>query len=278
MSSGRHPAPAAKARAKSLLAVVGNRLRDERMGRGQSLADVAGLAGVSRSAVAAAETGDRASLEMIVTLAGALRLDVNVGLVDRRHRAIRHERQADIVHSAMGELEVHQLGGYRFGTGIDEPYQHYQFSGRADVIAWDLDELALLHIENRTAFPDIQHSVGSYNAKRAYLAPAIAERLGIPGFRSETHIMACLWSGDVLHSLRIHGDTFRSVCPDTAERFQSWWAGSPPPGGRSSSLILLDPYARGRQRAWIDLETALASARPRVRNYAAAAALLRRRV
>ena len=114
----------------------------------------------------------------------------------------------------MGEFEVRLLAAHGFHVAVDEPYQHYQFAGRADVVAWDLESLALLHLENRTAFPNVQESLGSYNAKRAYLARELATRLGIPGFRSETHAMVCLWSSDVLHALRLHAATFRATCPD----------------------------------------------------------------
>jgi hypothetical protein len=122
----------------------------------------------------------------------------------------------------------------------------------------------------------VQGSLGSYNAKRAFLAPELAKRLGIAGFRSETHAMVCLWSSEVLHTLRLHAATFRATCPDSAEIVTSRWSGSTPPRRRTSSLILLDPFATGRQRPWIDLEAALASVRPRYRDYGAAAGRIRR--
>jgi hypothetical protein len=83
--------------------------------------------------------------------------------------------------------------------------------------------------------------------------------------------MVCLWSSDVLHALRIHADTFRATCPDPADRVMSWLRGSTPSRGTASALIVLDPFAEGRQRGWIDLETALESARPRYSDYASAA-------
>ena len=54
----------------------------------------------------------------------------------------------------MGEYEASHLRALGFKVGIDEPYQHYQFAGRADLVAWDVDARAFLHIENGTRFPD----------------------------------------------------------------------------------------------------------------------------
>ncbi len=81
------------------------------------------------------------------------------------------------MHAAMGELEARALQRPGVRISIDEPYQHYQFAGRADVVAWDDENL--LHIENRTRFPNLQEAAGSYNAKRQYLASSIAQRLDL---------------------------------------------------------------------------------------------------
>jgi hypothetical protein len=59
----------------------------------------------------------------------------------------------------MGEAQTAHLRKLGFEVGLDEPSQHYQFAGRADVIAWSVERAALLHIENRTRFPDIHEVV-----------------------------------------------------------------------------------------------------------------------
>ena len=159
----------------------------------------------------------------------------------------------------MGEFEAGHLVPYGFIVGIDEPYQHYQFAGRGDVVAWDLAARALLHIENRTRFPDLQETAGTFNAKRAYLGAALAQRLGIRGWSSETHVIAALWSAEVLHALRLRPASFRSLCPDPADAFAAWWAGKPPIRGATSSLVVLDPLATGRQELYVGLDRALAS-------------------
>jgi hypothetical protein len=174
----------------------------------------------------------------------------------------------DPVHSLMGECEARHFRAFgRFGLGLDEPYQHFQFAGRADFVAWDLDQRALLHIENRTRFPDFQEMAGAFNAKRAYLAESIGERLKVASCTSQTHVIAALWSSEVLHALRLRTDSFQALCPDGPEDFAGWWRGDPPSFANGSTLIVLDPLASGRQAPWIDL-TQVATARPRHHGYA----------
>ncbi|CAN5709677.1 hypothetical protein BH23CHL8_BH23CHL8_14600 [soil metagenome] len=177
---------------------------------------------MSRSAAYAAESGIRCSIEMLSALAAPLGLRVELDLVAAR-RALAPPAgrpSQDFVHAAMGELTAAHLKKLGFGVAIDEPYQHFQFAGRADVLAWSREPPVLLHIENRTRFPNVQEAAGAWNAERAYLAPVISQRLGLPGLRSITHVMACLWSAEVLHTLRIRAATFRSLCPDPADAFE----------------------------------------------------------
>jgi hypothetical protein len=190
-----------------------------------------------------------------------------------RKKRIANQRAVDPVHSAMGEFEAAHVRRLGFSVGMDEPYQHFQFAGRADVAAWDIGRRALLHLENRTRTPDFQDAAGSYNAKRAYLAEAIGGRVGVARWASETHAVVALWSAEMLHAIRLRPESFRSICPDSPDRFAAWWRGQPPATGRTSTLIVLDPAANARQRAFIDLGAALA-ARPRYSGYADAAARL----
>jgi transcriptional regulator with XRE-family HTH domain len=278
-SSAEDPRAIAAKRAEQLVVVLGGQLRDERTRRHLTVTELAERAHVSKAAASAAENGDRASLDMLAALAGALGLSLEMDLVDRRQkdRMLGALKAEDPVHAAMGELEAARLRGLRHPVGMDVPYQHYQFSGRADVVAWSVEHRALLHLENRTRFPNYQEAIGSFGAKRAYLASEFAKRNGLRPFASETHVMVCLWSSEMLHALRLRAETFRSVCGDPADDFSAWWSGSPPPKGKTSSLVVLDPLATGRERRWIDLESALTSARPRIDGYASAASLLEAR-
>lgn len=251
----------------------GAQVREARIDRRWTIRDLARRAGVSAGMAYRVESGATASTDTAQRLATALGRRAELQLVDPRRREIHANRTVDVVHSAMGELEAAHLRRLSFPVGIDEPYQHYQFAGRADAVAWDLDRAALLHIENRTRFPDVQETAGSFNAKRAYLGASLADRLGIRRWSSETHVIAALWSAEVLHVLRLREQSFRAICPDPADAFADWWLGTPPVTGAVSAFVVLDPLAAGRQRPFIGLDAAIL-ARPRHRGYADVARLL----
>jgi hypothetical protein len=237
--------------------------------------ELAERAGLSPDMVYRVEAGSPASPQTAARLALALDRRLEIDLADRRRKSAPN-LSTDIVHSAMGEFEAAHLRRHGHRVGLDEPYQHYQFAGRADVIAWDVDRRALLHIENRTRFPDFQEMAGAFNAKRAYLGGAVGERLGVRRWASETHVIAALWSAEVLHALRLRQASFRSLCPDDGSSFQAWWTGDLARiGGSISTLIVLDPGSTRRERAFIGLDDAL-RARPRYRGYADAVTELAR--
>lgn len=248
--------------------------RETRERRGWTVPEVAARARLSPDVVYRIEAGRPCSADACARLAVALGRRLAMGLVDPRRRAdTAAGLSSDVVHSAMGEFEASHLRRAGFRVGIDEPYQHFQFAGRGDVVAWDLQRAALLHIENKTRMPDVQDLAGSYNAKRAYLGAVLAERAGARPWASETHVIAGLWSAEVLHVLRLREASIRSLCPDPADSFLAWWSAAPPPSGMTSALIVLDPMATGRQAPFVDLGRAM-TARPRYRGYADAAARL----
>ena len=221
------------------------------------------------------EAGSAASLETYARLATTLALRLDATISDPRHLPAVGRRSEDPVHAAMGEIEANVLRAHGFKVAIDEPYRHYQFAGRADVVAWSETERRLLHLENRTRFPNLQEAVGAFNAKRAYLGPAIAERLHLPAWRSETHVIVVAWTGEALRDIRRYDASIRSTCPDPPTGFDGWWNGDPPAVGRRSELVVFDParIVGRRMPRWVDLDRALA-APPRHRGYAALAGAL----
>jgi transcriptional regulator with XRE-family HTH domain len=277
--------PAARATLARLAQEAGMQIRAERVRRGWTLRDLATRAGVALGVAHAAEAGCVLTLESYARLATALGLRPSLDLADARSR---HRRPAggdarigpapgDFVHAAMGEIEARGLAGAGRTLAIDEPYQHYQFAGRADLLAWDRENL--LHIENRTQFPNLQEAAGSYNAKRQYLAGTLAERLdlGPRGWRSVTHVMACLWSSEVLHAIRLRRATFAAVCPDQPDALRAWLVGGAPVAGSSSCLVVLDPLVPfGSRRRTIAAVEEPPRLQPRHRGYADAADALRR--
>ena len=265
-----------KRRADRLWINFGQQVRDARLAKRLSVRDVATAAQTSAAMLYRIEAGEVASTDTAQRVAAALGRRAELQLIDPRRREARPNLSADPVHSAMGEYEASHLRAAGWSVGIDEPYQHYQFAGRADMVAWDLESAALLHIENRTRFPDFQDMAGAYNAKRAYLGAALAQRLVIPRWRSETHVIAALWSAEVLRALRRRTESFRSLCPDTTRAFERCWTGALPERGTTSTMVVLDPLAAGRQRVFMGLEEALNGARPRHRGYSEVASMLER--
>jgi DNA-binding XRE family transcriptional regulator len=177
-----------------LKVMLGQQVREERLRRRLTIRAVATIAGLGRATVQDIESGELGSLETYVRLAEALRLRAEFELVDPRRREPLTMRAADPVHAAMGEAQAAHLRALGFQVGIDEPFQHYQFAGRADVVAWSTGRRALLHIENKTRFPDLQDAFGSFNSKRSYLGAELTARAGVGGWSSETHVIAALWS------------------------------------------------------------------------------------
>ena len=225
------------------------------------------------------EAGHAAHFESYVRLAQVLGLRAEFSFTERRTRPPRPE---DPVHAVMGEVladaeaallhgEPDQLRDLRWHVAVLKALQ----AGQDPPELEDMPADELLHIENRTRFPNLQEAFGSYNAKRTYLPRIIAERIGVTRFEQITHVMVALWSSEVLHSIRLHAASFRAVCPDPLETFECWWSRELPPGGRATStLILFDPLAGGRRRQFVGLQEAT-SVKPRYRDYRHAAEALR---
>jgi transcriptional regulator with XRE-family HTH domain len=266
----QEPPPRVVASLAFKAAELGREARAERVRRGLSQTALAAKAGLSTSEVHKLESGKVCGLETYIRVGFALGLDPRFTFLPEAK--VGTPRDVDPVHAAMGEIEAAHFRKLGYEVRLDEPYQHYQFAGRADAAVIDREPRALLHLENRTRFPDTQGFLGSWNAKRAYLANDLADRLGIRGgWRSIDHVVVALWSAEVLHSLRLRGETFRSACPDAHDGFATWWAGSPPTPGIRTSLIVFDPLPgqRSSRRRWVGLED-MRSVEPRHRGYAQA--------
>jgi transcriptional regulator with XRE-family HTH domain len=272
-SAVREPAPAAEALAERVSQAIAVAVQEERRRRRLSVRQLATRARVSPATVTNVEAARRASLDVHARLAVALGLSLDVSLQSGHRR--RPRETTDLVHAAMGELEARLLRPRGYEVAVDHPYQHYQFAGRADLVAWTMAPATLLHIENRTRFPDLQQVAGSYNAKRQFLAATLARQVGLRRFGSETHVMVALWSAEVIHSIRLRSATFSVLCPDADDRLRAWLSGTPPPTGTSSSLVLLDPFALRHGQGIVGLERVLAGVRPRMRDYRDAAERLR---
>jgi transcriptional regulator with XRE-family HTH domain len=258
---------------------AGSELRAGRLARRWTLRELADRAGVAVASAQAAESGRPVSLETYARLAIALGRRPELSFEARATSGSddRFRSGRDLVHAAMGEAEAGQLMLHGYSVALDEPYQHFQFAGRADLLAWDLDARALLHIENKSRLSDLQDLAGSYNAKRAYLASVMADRLGLgaEGWRTVTHALVVLWSSEVLHVLRLRRATFAALCPSPVEPFGRWWSGEPLVNAVTSSLVIFDPAPDlSSRRVRLVGADRIATVGARYRGYADAAAAL----
>lgn len=274
---GGPPPPRVVSLTTRLASQIGEEIHDARLRRGWRLQDLASKAAVAVSTVHGIEAGRVAALETYLRLAAVLGLSPRFTMLPER--AARAQRDADPVHAAMGEVLAGHFRRLGFEVLLDEPYQHYQFAGRADVVAVDRQARALLHVEDRTRFPDIQAFIGTFNSKKAYLAADLADRLAISGgFRSQDHVVAALWSSEVLHAMRLREQSFRAVCPDSPDAFAAWWGGHPLSTSKTtSSIIVFDPLPgeRGSRRRWVGLD-AIRTVDRRYLGYADALEAMRR--
>lgn len=219
------PAATATAAASTMAMSAGLELRDGRAARRWTLRELADRAGVSVASAQAAESGRALSLETYARLAVALGRRPLLSFPGRAAADTndRSRTGRDLVHAAMGEIEARKLAANGYQVALDEPYQHYQFAGRADLLAWDLEARALLHLENKSRLADLQDVAGSYNAKRPYLPAVLGDRLGVGprGWATVTHALVVLWSSEVLHVLRLRAATFRALCPSPIDPFEA---------------------------------------------------------
>lgn len=260
--------PAVLARVTSLCAAVGAQVRAARVRRRWTTKRLAHEAGVSRSLVYLVERGEPTTMETYARLGAALGLRFEVTLEDTRSKA-RPGQAEDPVHSAIVETLAARYAAQGRDVAADEPFQHFQFAGRADVTAVDPAGPDLLHHEVKTAIPNVGELAGAWNVKRQYLARALADRHAIRGgFRSVTHVLTIAWTADCLHVLRLRGATIRSLGPDAPDAFTRWWDGARPvAAGITAAVVMFDPVERPRAPAWAPLDD-LEALRPRHRGYA----------
>jgi len=252
----------------AIRAALGAQVRAARMRRGWTTERLALEAGTSRSLVYLVERGDATTLETYARFGAALGLRFEVTHEDPRTKA-RLGRAEDPVHAAIVEILAARYAGQGRVVAADEPFQHFQFAGRADVTAVDPAGPDLLHHEVKTALPNVGELAGAWNVKRRYLAATLAERHGVRGgFRSVTHVLTIAWTADCLHVLRLRGATIRSLGPDAPDAFARWWDGAQPvAAGITSSVVVFDPVEQPRAAAWAPLHD-LGVLRPRHRGYA----------
>jgi len=252
----------------AIFGALGTQVRAGRVRRRWTTERLSLEADVSRSLVHLVERGDQTSLETYARLGAALGLHLDVSLEDPRTK-VRPGHAQDPVHAAIVEVLAARYGVQSRHVGADEPFQHYQFAGRADVTAIDPVGPDLLHHEVKTAIPNVGELAGAWNVKRQYLAGALADRHSIRGgFRSVTHVLTVAWTAECLRVVRLREATVRSLGPDAPDAFARWRDGArPAAAGTTSTVVVFDPVERLRAPAWSSLDD-LGTLRPRHRGYA----------
>jgi transcriptional regulator with XRE-family HTH domain len=262
------PTPAVAARLSAVAAGLGAQVREGRMRRRWTTERLAAEAGVSRTLVYLVERGERTTIETYARLGAALGLRLEASLDDPRTRT-RSPRAEDPVHAAIVEMLAARYAAHGRQVTADEPFQHYQFAGRADLAAVDPAGPDLLHHEVKTVIPNVGELAGAWNVKRQYLARALADRhANRDGFRSVTHVLTVAWTAECLRVLRLREASIRSLGTDDHAAFAAWWRGDvPATPAVTTTVILLDPIERSRAAPWVALDD-LRSMRPRHAGYA----------
>jgi len=263
----RPAAPAVLARVEVLAVGLGAEVRTARERRRWTTRQLADRVGVSRALVYRVERGEPSTLETYARLGAALGLRLDASLEDPRTRA-RPPRGEDPVHAAIVEMLASRYATQGRLVTADDPFQHYQFAGRADLAVIDPAGPDLLHHEVKTALPNVGELAGAWNVKRQYLARALVDRHATQGgFRSVTHVLTVAWTADCLRVLRLREATMRSLGPDDTAAFAAWWDGArSPAAGITAAVVVFDPVERPRAPVWARLAD-LGTIRPRYRGY-----------
>jgi HTH-type transcriptional regulator / antitoxin HipB len=168
---------------------VGTVLRQVRLRRGLRQADVARIAGVSRTTISRIERGHfgEASLSTLRRVAAVL--DVRLDLIPR-WRAGDLDRLLNARHSRLHELVARRFG--EVGAWLRAPEASFALGGERGVIDLLANHPAsdlLLVVELKTEITDVNELLGTLDRKRR-LAPRVAASLG---WRPGAATKVCVW-------------------------------------------------------------------------------------
>lgn len=157
---------------------LGRQIRSIRLRQRLRQADVARVAGVSRSAVSLVECGrvERTSIAVIESVVSAL----DARLEPRLHwRGPELDRLADAAHAALTASVKQRLERWGWLARVEVSYNSYGDRGRIDLLAWHPTAGALVVVEIKTSLADVQALLGSLDVKTR-LASGISARFGWP--------------------------------------------------------------------------------------------------
>ena len=155
---------------------VGRSIRALRIRQDLRQADLAGLAGLSRTQVARIERGElqRIPLGDLGLVVTALRADLDLRV---RWHGEGLDRLLDAAHAALVERLVALLGGLGWECAVEVSFNVAGERGSIDVLAWHAPTATLLVVEVKTVVPDAQGTLSAHDRK-ARLGRTIARARG----------------------------------------------------------------------------------------------------
>jgi transcriptional regulator with XRE-family HTH domain len=170
---------------------VSSAIRFLRRRAGWRQVDLAAHAGTSREMVSRIERGrieglTLRSLDTIAaTLGGSLYIEV-------RWRGEQLDRLMDAAHAAVQEMAVGHLREVSWRVEVEVSFNWYGERGRVDAVAFHSDTRALLVVEVKVRFGDIQDTLGKLDVKTR-LGRQLARQLGWP---EPARVIPCLVVAD----------------------------------------------------------------------------------
>ncbi len=205
-------------------------------------ADLAAIAGISRTAVSRHELGqlDRSSVESLRRHAEALGTRLELSLLGRGGDLARllDEEHAAIVDHLAGQLT-------RAGWTVEPEasYNHFGERGRYDLLAFHPGDRVLLVVEVKTELNDLQAMFGSLNVKER-LARRVAAELGWSSAATST-LLAMASTSAARKIVASHANLFR---PYHVHRAPAVWRAELL-GSKRHNLVWVPARVTGR-REW----------------------------
>ena len=213
---------------------VGRMVRDLRVARNLRQVDVAGRAGVSRETVSRLERGlvDGMTVASLRAVSRALEMP---SIVTLGWRTPELDRMRDRVHAAMVEAMSRILVDAGWQITAESGFNHYGERGSADILAWHRARLAILIVETKSRFGDLQDTLAALDRKRRVLPIEFEKRFGwrprvvgvllvLPDLSTHRHVAAR------------HPTIFRASFPHRQDEVTEWLAA---PGADLRGLMFL---------------------------------------
>lgn len=221
---------------------LGAAIRFLRIRRRWRQSDLARRAGCSQSAVSRIERGHLGSVRLDTIRAVAAALDMRLDLVGR-WRAGDLDRMLSSAHSALHEDVARRLGGLGGWESAPEvPFSSFGERGAIDILAWHPASRALLVIEFKTEFVDLNELLATLDRKRR-LAAEIARQRG--WLREATSVSVWVIVADSSTNRRRaadHATMLRAALPLDGRAMRGWLAG---PTGAVGCLSFWSASRRG---------------------------------